>query len=544
MSTLLRAHRKRTLLPEIKRGDGPNKHEQSGPSPYLDSTAVPDSSNSQKMLHSSQRFERRRNASCENQEVIIDAQTNNQSKRKKLSTTWNATGKISLEDLQQNYGKNREEAAESLQVSVSTFKRICRKHGIPRWPSSKRKKGKCLLSAQKCNASGQSFSTSSRVIEALEESSLRSTPSKHEEASMSLNHNMLGTGETTKGNNILQERASARQGVTYKSQQHKPRNGSISFKSSMLGALEKGSQPPRNGMPCEEDIETSSISRKKRERLEEEAYCMDPMTHFEGKLPETLNYTSKRQEADGTSKGPSCLSSISWTSGGFNKDSNLSLLSITGHVVDDMGSTRMGVQPCLASMSANLLSSPSCNENTAQSVKLRFNNLIALPLKDLTDPANEASMKETLSILADNLFLFSEEQTKRIVDLKLEFTSLVHSWREYSRSQMQSQKFFTDLEKTRNMAATSAKDKECLKIRYEELQRKKEELMAQLEAVQKEQDGVAEQGRVKSKETEYLVSLAEEKARRTKEKNLVMTTTRDKLNNLVDRWAAIPSLFM
>ncbi|KAJ8547134.1 hypothetical protein K7X08_010720 [Anisodus acutangulus] len=195
-------------------------------------------------------------------------------------------------------------------------------------------------------------------------------------------------------------------------------------------------------------------------------------------------------------------------------------------------------------MSTYLLSSLFCNENTAQSAKLLFNNLIVLPLKDLTGPENETSMKETLSIQADILFLFSEEQAKRILELKLEFPTLVHGWREYSRSQMHSQKFFADLEKTSNMVATSAKDEECLKIRYEELQSKKKELLAQLEAVQKEMAGIAEQRHEKFKQTKQLVSLSEKNAGRTKEKQLVMSIASPKLNNLVDQWAAIQSLFM
>ncbi|KAI8536684.1 hypothetical protein RHMOL_Rhmol10G0275700 [Rhododendron molle] len=44
---------------------------------------------------------------------------------------------ISLEDLQQHFGRKRKDAAESLGVSVSTFKRICRQHGIEWWPTQR-----------------------------------------------------------------------------------------------------------------------------------------------------------------------------------------------------------------------------------------------------------------------------------------------------------------------------------------------------------------------------------------------------------------------
>ncbi|XP_060171851.1 protein NLP5-like [Lycium barbarum] len=41
---------------------------------------------------------------------------------------------ITLTDLQRHYGKKVEDAAKSLGVSRSTFKRICRANGIDRWP--------------------------------------------------------------------------------------------------------------------------------------------------------------------------------------------------------------------------------------------------------------------------------------------------------------------------------------------------------------------------------------------------------------------------
>ncbi|KAM0000610.1 putative transcription factor Nin-like family [Helianthus debilis subsp. tardiflorus] len=44
---------------------------------------------------------------------------------------------ISVEEISKYYGKTMEEAAESLHVSRSTLKRICRSHGIPRWPYSR-----------------------------------------------------------------------------------------------------------------------------------------------------------------------------------------------------------------------------------------------------------------------------------------------------------------------------------------------------------------------------------------------------------------------
>ncbi|XAR54227.1 hypothetical protein NMG60_11029266 [Bertholletia excelsa] len=47
---------------------------------------------------------------------------------------------ISLEDIKQQFGKKLDDAAESIGVSRSTFKRTCREYGIFWWQSSKRKK--------------------------------------------------------------------------------------------------------------------------------------------------------------------------------------------------------------------------------------------------------------------------------------------------------------------------------------------------------------------------------------------------------------------
>ncbi|MCD7460423.1 hypothetical protein HAX54_043519 [Datura stramonium] len=49
-------------------------------------------------------------------------------------TTWTPIGCITTQYLTQLYGNTRADAAKHLQVSVATFKRICRKHGIARWP--------------------------------------------------------------------------------------------------------------------------------------------------------------------------------------------------------------------------------------------------------------------------------------------------------------------------------------------------------------------------------------------------------------------------
>ncbi|KAF3638054.1 hypothetical protein FXO38_23442 [Capsicum annuum] len=74
------------------------------------------------------------------QDVTIFELCNKQKMNKKYKKTWRIGDSVSLEDLKEQFGKKREEAAESLNVSISTFKRICRERGISRWPSSKIKR--------------------------------------------------------------------------------------------------------------------------------------------------------------------------------------------------------------------------------------------------------------------------------------------------------------------------------------------------------------------------------------------------------------------
>ncbi|PHT85467.1 hypothetical protein T459_07573 [Capsicum annuum] len=426
------------LTSKSHRSPGSNKQKQHGLSPYPDSAVFQSSSNGEMLLEafnenanasneiqevivdSRTNIQNKRkkpsatrsleDASNEIQEVIVDSQTNIQNKRKKPSTTQCAASLISLEDLKQNYGKKRAEAAERFQVSVSTFKRRCREVGILRWPP---------------------------------------------------------------------------------------------------------------------------VSEKKRKMKEKEADNIDESNNFEEKTSAILNCTPKRQAVDCGTKVSSCYNSTSGTTEG-----------IYGYAVDDMDSTPMGVQLFLDSTSVQPLNSTSCDENSGQKTKLLFDNLIALPLKDLIDPENETSMEKALSILADNLSLFSEEQAEQILELSVDFHALVHSWRQYSQSQGRSQKSLAETEKIRDLAETSVKDEESLNVRYEELERKEHELMAQLEAVQKEKAGIAEQRNEKSKQTKHLVSLAEEKTTSTTKEKHMMKIATTKLNTLVDQWTKIQSFFI
>ncbi|KAH0634360.1 hypothetical protein KY284_037149 [Solanum tuberosum] len=288
-------------------------------------------------------------------------------------------------------------------------------------------------------------------------------------------------------------------------------------------AKESSQFKARNSIPCE-----TSINKRKSQEQE---------THFEEQPTEIQISNPKRLALNRASGYSYSLNPIIRT---IEENSMVYIPnSITGH--DLMDSTHMGVQPSLESISTQPLNSTLCFEQA----KLNFNNLIQLPLKELiTDPENETFMKKALSILADNLSLFSEEQAEQILELLFDFPALMHSWREYSRCQMHSQKSSAETEKIRDLLKTSVKDEERLKVRYEELKIKEKELMTQLAAVQKEKAGIAEQRTEKSKQIKDLISSAEEKAAHRNKEECLMRIATTKLNNLSDQWAKLQSFFI
>ncbi|MCD7460426.1 hypothetical protein HAX54_043522 [Datura stramonium] len=94
--------------------------------------------------------------------------------------------------------------------------------------------------------------------------------------------------------------------------------------------------------------------------------------------------------------------------------------------------------------------------------KVLFSNLIALPLEDLVIPENEASMKKVLSVLANNLSGFSEEQARQVLELE-------------------------------DLVGILVEELENLQARYEELESKEKELMEKLESLLKEKAQISEQ---------------------------------------------------
>ncbi|XP_019157726.1 PREDICTED: uncharacterized protein LOC109154374 [Ipomoea nil] len=76
----------------------------------------------------------------------IDAKDGNTSSHKTHTISrWEKDHGITLHLLQQLFGKSRDTAAKTLEVSTSTLKRACRNFGINRWPNHKGKRLSCSL---------------------------------------------------------------------------------------------------------------------------------------------------------------------------------------------------------------------------------------------------------------------------------------------------------------------------------------------------------------------------------------------------------------
>ncbi|MCD7460425.1 hypothetical protein HAX54_043521 [Datura stramonium] len=588
------------------------------------------------LFHLLQPHEHCTNAGHESPEVIVDTQTNNEKRRNKSSTPWSAAGSICKEDLAQRHGMRLREAARSLRVRVSTFKRLCRVHGISRWPSTKKTREKASVS-QSPNA----------LLSSLQ--------------------HMSGLSQTTKENDMTQGRASSKQDQLYRSRLF---SDSLSFENPTPNALERIPQPPENGMICEEDRETS-ISGQKR-RLEREPDSMDEMSDFNEQPSEMLNYAApERQAVDSARKESSCFTSINGTVEGIEvgynpipesvckKQSHLSPyldsmvfqhssngqqmllhLSRTHESSTNAGHGSPGVTVDTRTKNQktrNKSSSPwsaigsiyledlvrcygmrryeaaprlgvcvstfkrLCREHglsrwpTAKkmrenaSVSQSTNALVsALQHKDANlslnqnMPGNSETTKENKNLMMcgedretdisrhrrrqpereadsmDEMIHFNKQPSETLnraperlaVDSARKKSSCVASLNGtiegigVGYNPTPDQDFFADLEKIRDLVGNSMKDEESLKVRYGELESKEKELRAQLEAVLKEKAGLTEQMHEKFKQTKHLISLADERAARTKEKIQGRRIATTKLNNLVDQWAKIQSFFI
>lgn len=496
-------------------------------------------------------LKRKGDAGPSGQDHTIFELGNKQKMDKKLKKTWGLGGSITLDDLKQHFGEKREEAAESLGVSISTLKRICRENGISRWPSKKIKRDRFLLSNLSINETvsiaggGQisisttptSFASTKLLVKSNQQKSWRSNLSLDNEIGTSKTHDVLRNDEGTDGENIMiPEGDSAPQEVLYKPQELEPCRDSFNAAYSLSDAPMILSLIPEERMPVEDspDQQGEEIARQmdvadgtshlEKQYLGRERDCCNTEKEVIVTVEESSSYDF-RNVSEPNQDHLADFASVCEV----NKDQLISM--------DDLESNRIKAQSILESESEPSL------QNNARRMKLIFEKLITLPLEDLTNPNHEASMKEALTILSGNLSFFADEQAKRLLEFKFDFPTITYSWRDCSQSRIDCQNFLAEFEKTKSLLETSTKEEEDLKDRYTKIECKEKEMMAQLEVIQKEKSEISKRKSENFKQTKHLAALAEEQAGRTKEKELQMAIASAKLDKLKSQWVSVQSSF-
>ncbi|KAG5588410.1 hypothetical protein H5410_048844 [Solanum commersonii] len=416
---------------------------------------------------------------------------------KKLKKKWGIA--ISLDDLKQHFGKTRKEAAESLDVSVSTFKRICRENGISRWPSKKIKRDKVLLSnissietvpvangpRISISTAPTAFASTNVLVNSNQQKSWSSNLSVDKEIGTSLNDHVLRNGDEE--NTMIQEGDSANQEVLYKPQElERACDGTSHLEKQYLG---------KERLSCNTEKEV--------------------IVSVEGSSSYDFRNVSEPNQGHLAVFASFCE---------VDKDQLIS--------TDDLES-----QSILES-----IAEPSL-QNDARRMKLIFDKLITLPLEDLTNPNHEASMKEALTLLAYNLSLFRDEHAKQLLEFKIDFPNITNCWRDCSQSIIDCRNFLAEFDITKLLLETSTKEEHDLKDKYTQLENKEKEMMAQLEAIRKEKNEITKRRSENFNQTKHLAALAEEQGGRTKDKELQMTIASNKLDNLKRQWVLVQSSF-
>ncbi|XP_022872233.1 MATH domain and coiled-coil domain-containing protein At3g58270-like isoform X2 [Olea europaea var. sylvestris] len=209
--------------------------------------------------------------------------------------------------------------------------------------------------------------------------------------------------------------------------------------------------------------------------------------------------------------------------------------------LDDAESISIKDESFLKSISRE---STSSIEDVASSAKKRFDKLISLPLDDLVDPENETAMIETLSILGDNLSLFSDDLAKQIMQLKANFPITLQKWRDLVQVKENCQHSLSTSEITKNLLEDSVETEKGIKTQLEELKIREEELKVQLEALQNKSQRLVKERLDVSKQTQQIYALAEEQAGKIGGKEQELSVANKNLEDLKSNWSSMKSFFV
>ncbi|CAH9119726.1 unnamed protein product [Cuscuta europaea] len=183
-------------------------------------------------------------------------------------------------------------------------------------------------------------------------------------------------------------------------------------------------------------------------------------------------------------------------------------------------------------------------KDRATSAKEIFDKLISYPLEDLADPQHEPAMLESLSILAHNLSLFSNEHVAEILSLNVSFPQTMREWRELSKVKGGSEHLWATFEKTKRLLEDLVKTDEGIKSKLEGLVRREKELKTELEEIESEMRQLkVERGEV-SKQTKKVCALAEEQACIIEEREAEVDGANKKMEGLKSKWDAMRLLLV
>ncbi|RAL37580.1 hypothetical protein DM860_000274 [Cuscuta australis] len=174
----------------------------------------------------------------------------------------------------------------------------------------------------------------------------------------------------------------------------------------------------------------------------------------------------------------------------------------------------------------------------AASAKEIFDKLISYPLDDLADPKHETAMSEALSILNNNLSLFSNGEAKEITALKATFPQMMLEWRESVKVKGGSDHLWTAFEKTKSLLEDLLKTEDGIRAKLEDLSKKEMDLKAQMEAIECDRRHLREERGEVSKLTRKVCSLAEEQGRKIEGKETEVETAKKKMEDLKSQWDA------
>ncbi|CAH9096524.1 unnamed protein product [Cuscuta epithymum] len=173
-----------------------------------------------------------------------------------------------------------------------------------------------------------------------------------------------------------------------------------------------------------------------------------------------------------------------------------------------------------------------------------FDKLLSYPLDDLADPKRETTMMESLSILSDNLSLFTDGQAKKIMDLRASFPQIMHEWRDSIKVKESSEQICSTFEKTKSLLEDLVKREEEIKRKLKYLSDKEEELEAHLKVIESSRGQLKEEREEVSKQTKQVCSLAMEQARKVEAKKMDLDRANKKMDNLKSEFDATRHLFI